>query len=40
MLSKRKKINAAASIASGNPNLLASPTAADVRALIWRISET
>jgi hypothetical protein len=40
MLSNRKPINAAASIASGSPNLfVGSPTGADVRALIWRINE-
>ena len=40
MLSNRKPINAAASIASGSPNLfVGSPTGADVRALICRINE-
>jgi hypothetical protein len=41
ILSKSKKINAAASIASGNPKVfVARPAAVDVRALTWRISET
>ena len=39
MLSKRKKMSAAATIASGSPNLRVSPGVANVRALSWRISE-
>jgi len=34
MLSKRKKMRAAATIASGSPNLFVSAAVADVRALI------